>query len=267
MPDCCACRKIFVSRTTGSVPAAIRSRSTSPAPTEGSWSTSPTSSRCAPGGDGLDELVREDHVDHRGLVDHDQVRVQRVVGVEGRVAAGLQLEQPVDGRGLVAGQLGEPLGGAAGRGGQHDLRVPGARELDHGADGEALAAAGAAGQHRDLARSAPASPRRPARGEVGAGRAFSQPKALSQSTAWNAARRSAPAERRRQEGSRQGPFGMVEGRQVDGLHRAGCLSRGRGPHRGRRAPSAARSAMSGAIRSAGTSRILAASATRTCSGR
>ncbi len=32
-----------------SVCARIMSRSTSPAPTEGNWSTSPTSSRCAPG--------------------------------------------------------------------------------------------------------------------------------------------------------------------------------------------------------------------------
>jgi hypothetical protein len=50
------------------------------------------------GSDGPGELVREDHVDHRRLVDHDQVRVQRVAGVELRVAARLQLQQPVDGR-------------------------------------------------------------------------------------------------------------------------------------------------------------------------
>src|SRR5580693_3969140 len=57
IPDCCACRKIFVSRTTGSDPAASRSRSTSPAPTDGSWSTSPTSSRCAPGATALTSLL------------------------------------------------------------------------------------------------------------------------------------------------------------------------------------------------------------------
>ncbi len=39
-PDCWACRKIVVSRTRGTVSAASTSRSTSPAPTEGSWSTS-----------------------------------------------------------------------------------------------------------------------------------------------------------------------------------------------------------------------------------
>src|SRR5207244_2528322 len=57
MPDCRAWRKILVSRTAGSDPAASRSRSTSPAPTEGSWSTSPTSSRCAPGGTALTSLL------------------------------------------------------------------------------------------------------------------------------------------------------------------------------------------------------------------
>ena len=39
------------------VSAASMSRSTSPAPTEGSWSTSPTSSRCAPGGTALISLL------------------------------------------------------------------------------------------------------------------------------------------------------------------------------------------------------------------
>jgi hypothetical protein len=39
------------------------------------------------GRDRLDELVGQDHVDHRGFVDHDQVGVKRVGGVEGRVSA------------------------------------------------------------------------------------------------------------------------------------------------------------------------------------
>ena len=56
-PDCWACRKMVVSRTRGMVSAASTSRSTSPAPTEGSWSTSPTSSRCAPGGTALISLL------------------------------------------------------------------------------------------------------------------------------------------------------------------------------------------------------------------
>ena len=57
IPDRAACRKILVSRTTDSDPAARRSASTSPAPTDGSWSTSPTSSRCATGATALTSLL------------------------------------------------------------------------------------------------------------------------------------------------------------------------------------------------------------------
>ena len=64
----------------------------------------------------------------------------------------LELQQPVHRRGLVPGQLGQPLGGPAGRRDQRDFRVPGPRQRHDRADGEALAAAGAAGQHRDLLR-------------------------------------------------------------------------------------------------------------------
>ncbi len=56
-PDCWAWRKTRVSRTAGTgLPSARRSRSTSPAPTLGSWSTSPTNSRWAPGGTALTSL-------------------------------------------------------------------------------------------------------------------------------------------------------------------------------------------------------------------
>src|SRR6266851_702840 len=42
-----AWRNISVKRTTGTAPEAMMSASTCPGPTEGSWSTSPTSSRAA----------------------------------------------------------------------------------------------------------------------------------------------------------------------------------------------------------------------------
>jgi hypothetical protein len=82
------------------------------------------------GRDRLDELVGQDDVDHGGLVDHDEVRLQGMVGVVLGVAAGLELEQPVDGGGFMTGQLGEALRGPAGRGGQHDLGVPGLGQFD-----------------------------------------------------------------------------------------------------------------------------------------
>jgi hypothetical protein len=81
--------------------------------------------------DRFEELVGQDDVDHGGLVHHHQVCVQRLVGVEGRVAARAQLQQAVDGGGVVAGQFGQPLGRPAGGGGQDDLGAFGAGQLDH----------------------------------------------------------------------------------------------------------------------------------------
>ena len=51
----------------------------------------------------------------------------------------------------MAGQFGQSLGGAAGGRDQHHGGLLGGRERDDRADGEALAAARPAGQHRDLA--------------------------------------------------------------------------------------------------------------------
>jgi len=101
--------------------------------------------------DGLDQLVGQDDVHHRGLIHHDQIGIQGMVTVVFGVTAGLQLQQPVHGGGLVAGQLRQPLGGPAGRCDEHHPGVLGRGESDDGADGETLAAARAAGEHRDLA--------------------------------------------------------------------------------------------------------------------
>jgi hypothetical protein len=72
-------------------------------------------------GHGLDQLVGEEEVEHGGLVHDHQVGVQGAVLVVGRVAAGLEFQEAVDGGGLGAGEFGESLGGAAGRGGEDDL--------------------------------------------------------------------------------------------------------------------------------------------------
>ena len=114
-PLCRAWRNTWVRRTRGSTEAALppawsRSRRTSPGPTLGSWSTSPTSSRWAPE-DRLDQLVGQQQVEHGGLVDHHQVGLQRAVLVEGGLHEA-QLEQPVQGLGVHPGQLRQALGGA-----------------------------------------------------------------------------------------------------------------------------------------------------------
>jgi hypothetical protein len=100
------------------------------------------------GWDGLEELVGHQHIQHGGLVDHHQVGVQRMVAVKGGIPTRAQLQQPVQGGRLQPGQLGQALGGPAGRGGQQNLDPLGAGQGDHGPHGVALATAGPAGQHR-----------------------------------------------------------------------------------------------------------------------
>jgi len=148
-------------------------------------------------GDRLDELVGQQHVEHGGLVNHDQVGVQGVVAVEGGVPAGAELQEPVQRGGLDAGELGEAFGGPAGRGGQDDRGPFGAGQGDDGAYGVALAAAGPAGEHRDLLGQRQADRRGLLGRERCAGLLPSQSSAAVQSTVWNVASRSAGARSRR----------------------------------------------------------------------
>jgi hypothetical protein len=55
--------------------------------------------------DRLDQLVGQQHIQHAGLVHHDQVGVEGMVAVVGGVAAGPQLQQSVHGGGRVPAQL------------------------------------------------------------------------------------------------------------------------------------------------------------------
>ena len=55
------------------------SASTWPGPTEGSWSISPTISSAAFVRHRLEQRVHQQHVDHRGLVDDQQVAVERAL--------------------------------------------------------------------------------------------------------------------------------------------------------------------------------------------
>jgi hypothetical protein len=76
-----------------------------------------------PPGHRLQERVQQRHVDHRDLVHHQQVALERVIFVPLEPAlGGVGLEQPVQGPGLQAGGLAQPLGRPARRRGQHDGR-------------------------------------------------------------------------------------------------------------------------------------------------
>ena len=68
-------------------------------------------------GDRFHERLHQHDVDHRGLVDHEQIAVERIVGVAFEPAAlGIDLQETVDRLGLDARRFGHTLGRAA-RGG------------------------------------------------------------------------------------------------------------------------------------------------------
>ena len=141
-----ACRNTSVSRTTGTTPLSIRCRSTMPGPTDGNWSTSPTSSRLALGRQGAEQVAHQRHVHHRGLVHDQQVALQGTALVaRKRARGGLDFEQAVDRLGLHAGRLGEPLGGATGRGAQQAAHLLGPQDEQDGVDQRGLAHARPAG--------------------------------------------------------------------------------------------------------------------------
>src|SRR5438552_3534890 len=98
------------------------SASTWPGPTEGSWSTSPTMSKAALSGTALS--VYQWNIDHRRFVDDQQVAVERVPGIT-LEASGLRvnLEQAVDGLGLMRRRLAQALGSASGRGAQQGFHA------------------------------------------------------------------------------------------------------------------------------------------------
>ena len=76
-----------------------------------------------PGGHRLEERRGEARVEHRDLVDDEEVRGERVRLVRREAAGRVVLEQPVDRGGVAAGRLREALRRAArGRGEVHPAR-------------------------------------------------------------------------------------------------------------------------------------------------
>ena len=176
------------------------------------------------GRDGLDQLVGQDQIQHGRLVDDHQVGVQRVVPVEGgsppgrscssrcTVAAGC----PVSSASRLAAR---PVGAAS-----TILARLAAARVDDGLDGEALAAARAAGQHRDLPVNASRTACSCSGASSGPVRLRSQASALSQSTSAKAGSRSAGVSSSRSRLPASDDLGAVERHQV---HRriVACRSR------------------------------------------
>ncbi len=72
--------------------------------------------------EGAEEGVRELEIEHRGLVDDERACVDRAPAIAEELALlGVELEQPVERRGVALGGLAHPLRGAAG--GRGELRV------------------------------------------------------------------------------------------------------------------------------------------------
>ena len=95
--------------------------------------------------------VHQWHVDHRRLVDHEQVARQRLLPIPLEAARPrIDLEQTVDGLRLAASALAEPLGCTSGRRRQRDLDALGAEHLEDRVDQRGLADTRAAGDDQDL---------------------------------------------------------------------------------------------------------------------
>ena len=87
---------------------------------------SPTIKRAALSGTAFISACISMTIDHRGLIDNQQVTVERVsVATLEAAALRVDLEQPVDGLGLEAGRLGHSFRGAAGRSAQQKRRSVG----------------------------------------------------------------------------------------------------------------------------------------------
>ena len=81
-------------------------------------------------GDGPEQRCREAAVEHRGLVDHDHIGRQGVVGSVGETArGGVELEQTVKGARTPACRLGHTLGCSPGWCGEYDSAALGSEDV------------------------------------------------------------------------------------------------------------------------------------------
>src|SRR6185437_15212527 len=146
-----ACRKTSVRRTTGTAPDEMTSASTWPGPIEGSWSMSPTIKRAALSGTAFMSAWHQHDIDHGGLVDYQQVTVERIVVTALEAAAlGVDLEHSVNGLRVGAGRLGHTFRSAAGRSAQQKVGALRCEDTQNAIDDGRLADAGATGHDQHL---------------------------------------------------------------------------------------------------------------------
>ena len=101
---------------------------------------------------GGEHRLHQRQIDHRHLVDDQEIAGQRALGAAPEAAPRLGLEQAVQGLGVAPGALAEAARGAAGRRRELDVDPAlGQAEQDR-LDQRGLAGAGAAGDDQELAR-------------------------------------------------------------------------------------------------------------------
>src|SRR6185312_5085929 len=111
-----ACRNTSVKRTTGTAPDEMTSAQDLAGSNRGKLVDVANDQKGGLVGYCLHERLHQHDIDHRGLVDNQQVTIERVVVATFEAATlRVDLQQPVDGLGLEAGRLGHTFGGAAGR--------------------------------------------------------------------------------------------------------------------------------------------------------
>ena len=103
------------------------------------------------GWDRLHDGEHQRNIHHARLVDHEQVAVERILGVALEPAVhGIDLEQTMDGLRLDAGLFRHPFGCAPGRRAEQDFHALGGENAQNGVEQSRLADAGAAGDDRDF---------------------------------------------------------------------------------------------------------------------
>ena len=104
-----------------------------------------------PVGNSRHQRTHQHDVDHRSLVDHQQIAIERVLRVAPEPAIpGVDLEQAVDRLRLEPGGLAHPLGGAPGRRAQQDIDALGGQDAQDRVDDRRLADARSAGDDGNL---------------------------------------------------------------------------------------------------------------------
>ena len=100
------------------------------------------------GRNGFEERVGQEQVQHRGLIHHDGLRLQRVLFVEAELH-GLRVkgEHAVDGFGLLPGHLGEPLRSPSGWRSQQNGLAHRTPQVHNSFGREGLAASWPSSQH------------------------------------------------------------------------------------------------------------------------